>query len=109
METDTCHNSLHLSLDVIRCKNIKCNNVYHIAKLEVYYSNINLSLMDTSECILEHQRYTHKPHKIIPGWNKYVRSSHDAAKSFWNNVKKVSTSKIPLPNSLEILLEMSIL
>ena len=129
------------------------------SELETYYINLNLSLMDTSERLLEHQHFTQKSHKIIPGWNKYVRSSHDAAreafhlwhqfgcprngpvaavmrrtrsiykyclitckkletqsradnmaktmlsegssKSFWNNVKKVLTSKIPLPNSLD--------
>ena len=156
-ETDTCLSSLHLPLDATRCKNIKCNNVDHVAELETYYINLNLSLMDIFERLLEHQHYTQMSHKIIPGWNKYVRSSHDAAreafhlwhqfgcprngpvaalmsrtrsvykyclrtckkletqsradnmaktllnegssKSFWNNVKKLSTSKIPLPNS----------
>ena len=79
METDPCLISLHLPLDAVRRKNIKCYNADHINGLEAHYNNLNLSLMDIYECLLEHQCYTHKSHKINPGCNKYVRSSHEAA------------------------------
>ena len=81
--TEEALSGIYLDHDLILCDDVKCKKASHKTAInQMYKSTIN-TLLKSAEFLLQQPKLRHKK---IPGWNEYVKQSHELARDsflFW--------------------------
>ena len=79
----------------VHCKDGNCSSKAHKAHIENFYHDIINSLKRASSCLCnQKEKQSFRP---VPGWNDYVRESHDQAREaflWWQTNNKPRTGPI---------------
>lgn len=78
MLTAKCLSNVTLDHDQLMCKDITCKDKRHMQAIDMMYNDIIRSLRKASSNTFESKRKC--THKVIPGWNEYVKLIHEEAR-----------------------------
>ena len=73
--------NFNMTSECFDCSDSKCNDVKHMAQIELLYMSLVKSLQTASdESLLSSHTGHSEKFKVVPGWTDYVQDSHVAAR-----------------------------